>query len=122
VRLPTVNEPSEGIQSQGRQQGAGKRATSEATREEQWAVLAKHSTDGLKRPGTWGTETQGTHGREGKAGHDALLGRKTGETLSSPTVSTKLQRIAEQAVREPGRVFTTLAHLIDIDFLKEWTG
>ena len=39
--------------------------------------------------------------------------------MSSPTVSTKLQRIAEQAVREPGRVFTTLAHLIDIDFLKE---
>jgi retron-type reverse transcriptase len=34
-------------------------------------------------------------------------------------VSTKLQRIAEQAVREPGRVFTTLAHLIDVDFLKE---
>jgi group II intron reverse transcriptase/maturase len=39
--------------------------------------------------------------------------------LSSPTVSTKLQWIAEQAVREPGRVFTTLAHLIDMDFLKE---
>jgi RNA-directed DNA polymerase len=39
--------------------------------------------------------------------------------MSSPTVSTKLQRIAEQAVRDPGRVFTTLAHLIDVDFLKE---
>ena len=34
-------------------------------------------------------------------------------------MSTKLQWIAEQAVREPGRVFTTLAHLIDVDFLKE---
>jgi group II intron reverse transcriptase/maturase len=34
-------------------------------------------------------------------------------------VSTKLQWIAEQAVREPGRVFTTLAHLIDVEFLKE---
>jgi len=42
-----------------------------------------------------------------------------GETLSSQTVSTKLQRIAEQAVRDPKRVFTTLAHLIDVDFLKE---
>jgi RNA-directed DNA polymerase len=39
--------------------------------------------------------------------------------LSLPTVSTKLQWIAEQAVREPKRVFTTLAHLIDVDFLKE---
>jgi RNA-directed DNA polymerase len=44
---------------------------------------------------------------------------KTGETLSLPTVSTKLQWIAETAVREPGRIFTTLAYLIDIDFLKE---
>jgi RNA-directed DNA polymerase len=73
----------------------------------------------VTRSGTWGTEVQGTHGREGEAGHDVSLGGKTGETLSSPTVSTKLQRIAEQAVREPGRVFTTLAHLIDVDFLKE---
>jgi group II intron reverse transcriptase/maturase len=34
-------------------------------------------------------------------------------------VSTKLQWIAETALREPGRVFTTLAHLIDVDFLTE---
>ena len=39
--------------------------------------------------------------------------------MSLPTVSTKLQWIAEQAVRDPKRVFTTLAHLIDVDFLKE---
>ena len=39
--------------------------------------------------------------------------------MSLPTVSTKLQWIAETAVREPGRIFTTLAHLIDIDFLRE---
>jgi RNA-directed DNA polymerase len=71
------------------------------------------------RSRTWGTEVQGTHGREGEAGHDVSLEGKTGETLSSQTVSTKLQWIAEQAVREPGRVFTTLAHLIDVEFLKE---
>jgi hypothetical protein len=64
-------------------------------------------------------KTQGTHGREGETGQDVSLEGKTGGTLSLPTVSTKLQRIAEQAVREPGRVFTTLAHLIDLDFLKE---
>jgi len=39
--------------------------------------------------------------------------------MNSPTVSTKLQWIAERAVRDPQRVFTTLAHLIDLDFLKE---
>jgi hypothetical protein len=44
---------------------------------------------------------------------------KTGDTLRSPTVTTKLQRLAEQAARDPTRVFTTLAHLIDEDFLRE---
>jgi len=39
--------------------------------------------------------------------------------LSSPTVSTKLARIAEQSKRRPGMVFTTLAHMMDEDFLTE---
>jgi len=39
--------------------------------------------------------------------------------LRSPTVTPKLQRIAAQAARDPARVFTTLAHLIDVDFLRE---
>jgi RNA-directed DNA polymerase len=39
--------------------------------------------------------------------------------VRSPTVTTKLQRLAEQAKRDPERVFTTLAHLIDEDFLRE---
>src|SRR5262245_8774584 len=42
-----------------------------------------------------------------------------GETSSSPTVSTQLQRIAEQAKEYPEMVFTTLAHLMDVDFLRE---
>jgi RNA-directed DNA polymerase len=48
-----------------------------------------------------------------------VLGRKTGDTLRSPTVTPKLQRLAAQAARDPDRVFTTLAHLIDEDFLRE---
>jgi retron-type reverse transcriptase len=48
-----------------------------------------------------------------------LLDRTTGDTLRSPTVTPKLQRIAAQAARDPARVFTTLAHLIDEDFLHE---
>jgi group II intron reverse transcriptase/maturase len=42
-----------------------------------------------------------------------------GDTSRSQTVSTKLQRIAEQAASYPGMVFNTLAHLIDEDFLRE---
>lgn len=71
------------------------------------------------RPGRRGTEAQGTRCREGEAGHDVLLGGTTGETSSSPTVSTKLQQIAQQAARDPRWVFTNLMHLIDVDFLRE---
>jgi len=39
--------------------------------------------------------------------------------LRSPTVSTQLQGIAQQARQDPERVFTTLAHLMDVDFLRE---
>ena len=42
-----------------------------------------------------------------------------GETPSSQTISTKLQRIAEQAKAAPDMAFTTLAHHIDIDWLRE---
>lgn len=47
------------------------------------------------------------------------LDRQTGETGRSPTVTPKLQRLAAQAARDPERVFTTLAHLIDEDLLRE---
>ena len=42
-----------------------------------------------------------------------------GDTSRSQTVSTKLQRIAEQAASYPKMVFTTLAHLVDVDSLRE---
>lgn len=42
-----------------------------------------------------------------------------GETLSSPTISTKLLQIAEAARQHPQRVFTTLAHHIDTEWLRE---
>ncbi len=45
-----------------------------------------------------------------------------GDTLRSETVSTKLDRIAEQAVQRPEMQFTTLAHLIDEEFLREAFG
>lgn len=42
-----------------------------------------------------------------------------GETLSSPTVSTKIARIAKLAREMPNRPLTTLAHHIDMDWLRE---
>jgi group II intron reverse transcriptase/maturase len=42
-----------------------------------------------------------------------------GETSSSTTVSTKLERIAELAREMPQAALTTLAHYIDIDWLRE---
>ena len=44
---------------------------------------------------------------------------KMPETPSSPCISTKLARIAELAKRAPGMAFTTLAHHIDVDWLRE---
>lgn len=42
-----------------------------------------------------------------------------GETLSSQLISTRLQHIAEQAKKRPEMVFTTLAHQIDVELLRE---
>ena len=41
------------------------------------------------------------------------------ETPSSSCISTKLARIAELAKRAPGLALTTLAHHIDLDWLRE---
>ena len=71
-----------------------------------------------QRPRWWGTQTQGTHRREGETGHNTLLWRNTGSTQRLQTVYTKLQQIAELA-RYPEIVFTSIAHLIDVEFLKE---
>lgn len=71
------------------------------------------------RPGKWGTDVPGTHGREGEAGHNVFLEGTMGDTQGSQTISTKLQRVAKQAASDPGLVFNNLYHLIDVDFLRE---
>ena len=48
-----------------------------------------------------------------------MVDGKTGDTLRSPTVTTTLQQIAAQAAHDAHRGLTTLAHLIDEDFLRE---
>ncbi len=42
-----------------------------------------------------------------------------GDTLRSQTISTQLMQIAKQSVHCPDMVFTTLAHKIDLNFLRE---
>lgn len=42
-----------------------------------------------------------------------------GETSSSQTISTRMQRIAELAKQAPEMAFTTLAHHIDVEWLRE---
>jgi RNA-directed DNA polymerase len=42
-----------------------------------------------------------------------------GDTSRSETVSSKLQRIAKQALEYPQSVFTTLMHEVDVEFLRE---
>ncbi len=41
------------------------------------------------------------------------------DTTRSANISTQLRRIAEQAKREPSLVFTTLAHRMDVECLRE---
>jgi retron-type reverse transcriptase len=48
-----------------------------------------------------------------------LFGGKMSGTPSPGNVSTKLERIAKRAKEMPGVAFTTLAHHIDIEWLKE---
>jgi RNA-directed DNA polymerase len=55
----------------------------------------------------------------GAAGPHVELASKTGETLRAPTVTPPRQRLAAPAAHDPDRVLTTLAHLIDTDFLRE---
>jgi retron-type reverse transcriptase len=41
------------------------------------------------------------------------------DTQRSEIISTQLRQIAEQAIVHPDRVFTTLIHRMDVDFLRE---
>ena len=100
----------------------GRTGRTERPRDGLVAVLADHSTEaGSLRSwsGRWGTDVPGTHWREGEAGHHVFLEGPLGETPGSPTVSMKLQRIAQQAKRYPAMVFNNVFHLIDREFLRE---
>jgi RNA-directed DNA polymerase len=48
-----------------------------------------------------------------------LLEGKMKETPGSPSISTKLEQVAKLAREAPGMAFTTLAHHIDVEWLRE---
>jgi hypothetical protein len=70
-------------------------------------------------PAKPGKSPQATRWREGRPGTVDLLEGKMAGTPSPITVSTKLQRIATLAREDPERVLTTLAHHIDVPFLRQ---
>jgi hypothetical protein len=76
-------------------------------------------SDGLVVPLKRGNPTDGdpVEGR-GPQALESLEGTMTGSS-SPDLISTKLQRIATLAIQSPEMVFTTLAHHIDIEWLRE---
>jgi len=80
---------------------------------------AMRSRSSLIVPMKWGNRPEGPHGGKRGAGKTELQEGKMNGTLCPASVSTKLQRIAELASREPKLALTTLAHYIDIEWMRE---
>ena len=73
----------------------------------------RHSSDDAGEP------TRGTPPSEGRHRVMEPLEGKMAEPQSSVDVSTKLERVAKLAREAPDMAFRSLAHLIDIDWLRE---
>jgi len=86
----------------------------EAERDGNAGVGVAHGTDEAGEPKLKGTRWMGRGDREAEPEK-----RKMSETLRSGSVTTKLQRIAELARTDRTRVFTSVAHAIDLDWVKE---
>ena len=72
----------------------------------------------LHSTGEAGELAKRTPWRKGRSRATELLEGKMAETPGSGSVSTRLQRIAELAREAPQAALTTLAHHIDIEFLR----
>ncbi len=66
-----------------------------------------------------GNLTEGTLWREGAGGFKELLEGKMMRTSSLNDISTRQEKIAQQSRQAPLMVWTTLAHHIDLDWLRE---
>lgn len=70
-------------------------------------------------PTTLGHRPRGTQPREGGAGGSEPQAGNVTRAQDRESTSTKLLRIAELARKEPGKVFTSLAHHMDMAFFRE---
>jgi group II intron reverse transcriptase/maturase len=94
------------------------RGTAERGRPERGGTIGWES-EHLDSTGEAGEPTQGTRWREeGRRETELLEGKVTGTPISED-ISTRLQRIAQLAKEDAQRAFLSLAHHIDIDFLRE---
>ena len=91
----------------------GRERRAKRQRDEQQGFGAPRSTDEVGEL----TREEPVEGRGRRNNMELLEGQMEG-TPSPQTVSTKQQRIAKEA-KEEKRAFNTLAHNIDVDWLKE---
>ena len=82
-------------------------------RDEHAGVGAARSTDEPGEP-----QPAGLGGGKGRPSYRSKKG-PTSETLGSGSVTTKLRRIAELASMDPQRALTSVAHVIDLDWVRE---
>jgi len=101
-----------------REQTSERNAGTAKRRQRSAAGWAAGSRSLLIVPMKQGNQPKGTLWREGGAGLTELLEGKMTGTPSPLDISTRLQRIAELAKKAPVAL-TTLAHHIDIEFLRE---
>lgn len=83
------------------------------------AAGATRSRSAAVRAMTSGNSTERTRPSKGRRRMSEPSEGTMGETLGSPTISAKLERIAVMARRMPGVALTTLAHHIDMNWLRE---
>ena len=122
-RPPATNSPGPRRAARGRR-GSERRGAARYRRakETKRGGRTAGSRSALVVPMKPGNRPEGPRGGKGAPGHGTAGGKDDGRHRSPRTVSTKLQRIAELAREDAGAGFTTLAHHIDIDWLREAYG
>jgi hypothetical protein len=111
ARTRVAQEPRE-ISSSPARTGTAARGSKRAPREDE---KSERCIGAMK----WGNPPRGPCGAKSSARSlDPSEGKMT-ETQSSSTVSTRLERIAKLARERPKEALTTLAHHIDVEWLRE---
>src|SRR5580700_2734524 len=89
------------------------------TRKRSEARTSDGESECRSRTNDAGEPSRGTLPRKGRHRSTELLEGTMTKTPGFATISPKVQQVAELAKEAPGMAFTTLAHHIDLDWLKE---